>query len=92
MAANYKHANANGNNLAAKAPARLKSVTINTKGAAANVLTIYDNAAGDTSGTVIAVIDTVTPAMPLLYDVLTLVGLSFTLATGTAADVTVAWE
>jgi hypothetical protein len=93
MAANYKHLSANGNNLCAKQGARLKSVVINGKGAASNVLTLYDNAAGDTSGNVIAVIDTVNIVQPTLnYDVLTQTGLSATLATGTAADVTVCWE
>lgn len=93
MSGNYKHLSANGNNLCAKQGARLKSVTVNTKGAAANLLTLYDNAAGDTSGNVIAIIDTVNLVQPNFpYDVLTTSGLSATLATGTAADVTICWE
>ncbi len=90
--ANYAHYNGNGSNKVAANPVRLKSVTINTKGATANTLTLYDNALGDNSGTVIAAIDTTAAVAYFPYDVLTQKGLSAILAAGTAADVTIAFE
>lgn len=90
---NYAHLNANQNNSLSKFSSKLHSVTVNTKGASANVLTIYDNNKGDTSGNVVAVIDTVNLVQPtFLYDLDTLTGLSATLATGTAADVTITFQ
>lgn len=86
MSFNYSHLNANGANTVSPNPCALHSVTINTKGAAANVLTLADGA------TTLAVIDTVAPLGPvLLYDVQCKTGLTATLATGTAADVTIAF-
>lgn len=85
-----------GTHLAANATTLLKTgqgllhcITINTKGATANTLTLYDNTAG--SGTVIGVIDTTAAAQSLFYDVVFNTGLTVVIATGTAADVTVAW-
>ncbi len=87
---NYTHLNANG--AATIGPAggpniKIHSVTINTKGAAANTLTLADPKA------TIAVIDTVNiNSQSLIYDVDTQGQLTATLATGTAADVTIAWQ
>lgn len=67
----------------------LHSITINTKGASANVATVYDNTAG--SGTVLAVIDTTSGVQTLFYDVVFQTGLTVVTATGTAADLTVAY-
>lgn len=67
----------------------LHSVTINTAGAAANVLTLYDNTAA--SGTKIATIDTTT-ARTLTYDLAFATGLEAVVATGTAADITVTYK
>lgn len=67
----------------------LGMVTINTKGASANVATIYDNTAG--SGTVLAVIDTTAGPQSLFYCVKYTVGLTVVTATGTAADLTVSY-
>ena len=68
----------------------LHSIVINTKGAAANTLTVYDNTTG--SGTVLAVIDTVNLSTnALLYDVAFTTGLTVVSATGTGADLTISW-
>lgn len=69
----------------------LHSIVINTKGTVASTITVYDNTAG--SGTVIAVIDSLTPIGALyLYDVLFTTGLTL-VTTGTVApDVTVAYR
>src|SRR5690348_4762623 len=93
---NYKHANSNsatGVVLSPNAGSRLHSVTINSKGATANLLTIYDTAtdAGKAAGNTIAVIDTTTAVGTLIYDVVVNAGLTYVLNTGTAADVTIAW-
>ncbi len=74
-----------------KNPCKLHSVTINTKGITSNLLTLYDNNAGDSSGNVIAAIDTTANVGHLIYDVDTRAGLSYVLAAGTAADVTVSY-
>src|SRR5579871_487213 len=66
----------------------LQSITINTKGASANVATVYDNTAG--SGTVIAVIDTTAGVVSLPFNVNFSTGLTIVTATGTAPDITVA--
>lgn len=86
-ALNYSHLNANGSTNLALVPVTLHSVTINTKGATANTLTLTDGA----SGTTIAVIDTTTQVQTLLYGVQCKVGLTAALASGTAADVTIAF-
>jgi len=67
--------------------ALLKAVVINTPGAAANILTLYDGQS--TSGTVIAVVNTTAAALPPLeYDITVPGGIWYTLLTGTAADLT----
>jgi hypothetical protein len=88
---NYTHVSANGNGDALKSGSGiLHSVTINTKGASANVLTLYDSLIHGT-GTVIAVIDTTSQVQTLVFDAWFQTGLSYSLATGTAADVTLNW-
>lgn len=92
---NYKHvaAGLTAGALVTPNPCKLHSVTINTKGAGANVLTLYDNALGDNSGNVIAIIDTVNiNSQTLLYDVETFKGLSYSSAAGTGADITFAYQ
>ena len=64
---------------------------INTKGATANLLTLYDNASA-AAGNVIAVIDTTSNVGDIMYDINTLNGLYAVLAAGTAADLTIVWE
>lgn len=83
---NYTHIAANGTTpITAQV---LVGLQINTKGAAANVLTLRD---GDVNGLIIAVIDTVTPSAGWLHYGAQLLNGKVTavLATGTAADVTI---
>jgi hypothetical protein len=68
----------------------LHSITINTKGASSNVLTIFDNTAA--SGTKIGTVDTNTSLVTFMYDVKFTTGLTILTATGTAADVTVSYR
>lgn len=67
----------------------LHTITINTKGTAANTLTVFDNTAG--SGTVIAIIDTTSNVQTLILDVAFSTGLTVVSAVGTGADLTIAW-
>lgn len=68
----------------------LHGITINDVGAGGNTLTVYDNTAG--SGTVIATIDTVElNGRYLPFDVRFGTGLTVVMATGTAANITVAY-
>ena len=66
----------------------LHAIVINTKGASANVLTIYD---GDATGAVIAVIDTTVTFGTLYYDIAFATALTAVSATGTGADFTVSY-
>jgi len=69
----------------------LKRVVINTVGAAANILTIYDGTS--TAGKVIAVVNTTNAAVPSLdYNIVASGGLWYTLLTGTAADLTIVFR
>ena len=89
---NYTHINANttGTQVGpASANVTLHAVTINSKGATANLLTIYDGTS--TGGTVIAVVDTTVTFGTLVYDVVTTNGIFVVLAAGTAADLTISW-
>lgn len=86
----YVHvaANGNGDNVApGGGPCNLAAIVINTKGATANTLTIYDSLTHGT-GTTVAVIDTTAAVGALPYRADLEVGCSYSLATGTAADVT----
>lgn len=83
-------------NLAANATTTIKSgpgvlawVSINTKGATGNTLTIYDNTAA--SGTKIATIDTTAQLGQIYFGVTFSTGLTVVSATGTAADFTVGY-
>lgn len=95
--AGWKHLNANSASAVAlagvgqTAQVILRRVTINTAGAGGNTLTIYDSS--DTSGTVVAVIDTTRGNVAGgEYDITLTKGLAVVLNTGTAADVTVIWD
>ena len=83
IANNYAHLNSNASSTVCGQACQLHSVTINTKGASANTLTIADGA------NTIAVIDTTAGPSYYLYDCSCRTNLSATLATGTAADVTI---
>ena len=84
MIFNPLHLNANGTTTVAH-PCTLHSVTVNTKGATANTLTISDGT------NVIAVIDTTAGPSYYLFDAQCLTSLIATLAAGTAADVTLTY-
>lgn len=68
----------------------LHTVCINDKGASSNIATIYDNTAS--SGTTVAVIDTVTAEGCLRYDAAVGTGIRIVTATGTAGDLTVTYR
>ena len=74
----------------------LKRVVINTAGAAANQLTIYDGTgivANDPAAKVIAVANTTNAAVPSLdYNCVASRGIWYTLLTGTAADLTFVYQ
>lgn len=87
---NYSHLNANGTTVLTSVGCKLHTVSINTKGAAANTLTLYDGTVAQ--NVIIAIIDTVNLATNVLvYDVDTRNGLTAVMATGTAADVTISF-
>ena len=88
-APNYVHLNANGTT-DIRGPLPLGVVTVNTKGLAGNTLTVAQLFPDDTTDT-IAVIDTTVGIGGLDYGQLLIAGLRLTLATGTAADVTISW-
>jgi hypothetical protein len=85
-------------NLLANATTTVKSgagtlvgININTKGASANTLTIYDNTAG--SGTKIGTVDTVNGVIGHIpFKAAFATGLTVVIATGTAADITVIYR
>lgn len=86
----YKHIAALSTGASIKAtPGTLHTITINTKGATSNLLTVYDGTS--TAGTVIAAVDTTVTYGTLTFDVDFTVGLFYVLAAGTAADITVAY-
>jgi hypothetical protein len=86
----FTHIATNTTTVCKAEPGILHSITVNTKGATANVATVYDNATG--AGTVIAVIDTVgAVGASYTFDVLCANGITVITATGTAADLTVCW-
>lgn len=91
----YLHVNslttASGAQISPNSGAVLFRVVINTVGAAANALTIYDGQS--TSGKVIAVVNTTNVAIPSLdFGIVAPGGLWYTLLTGTAADLTFVYQ
>ncbi|HAM55177.1 MAG TPA: hypothetical protein DCQ64_07130 [Candidatus Rokubacteria bacterium] len=89
---NFAHLNANGTTvLTGAGSGRLGLVTINTKGASSNTLSLYA-AASAVAADLIAVIDTTVGVGTLAYDLLCPKGITAVLATGTAADVTITWS
>jgi hypothetical protein len=67
----------------------LHGITINTKGASSNVITVYDGLSA--GGTLLATIDSTVDPTIFLYDITFTTGLTIVIATGTAAKVTVSW-
>jgi hypothetical protein len=86
---NYTRINTNSTTVVKSGAGTLHGITFCTKGATANVWTLYDNTAG--SGTVIGVIDTTTAVAQLPFDVQFGTGLTIVSATGTCADGCVEW-
>jgi len=87
-----KHVNANATSTNIKTgPGLLRTVTVNTKGASGNALTLYDDI-GTGTNNVIAVIDTTAAVGSLLFDSQFSNGLNYALAAGTAADVTISYR
>lgn len=68
----------------------LHTININTKGAASNTLSIYNNTSA-VAADLIAVVDTTTGVNSLFYDIVCPQGITIVSATGTGADITVAW-
>lgn len=68
---------------------KLHAIAVNTKGATANLLTVYDGTS--TAGTVVAIIDTTAQPVTLTFDTVLNTGMFIVLAAGTAADLTFAW-
>lgn len=87
---NQSHITTNTTTTAQTGAGVLHTICINTKGAAANVATVYDNTAG--SGTVIAVIDTTAQVNCQYYDARLQTGLTIVTATGTPADLTATYR
>lgn len=68
----------------------LHTITINTKGASANTLSVYNNTSA-VAADLIAIIDTTSGVNSLFYDVICNQGITVVSATGTGADFTVTW-
>ena len=82
---------ANATTLVKTGSGLLHGITINNAGASSNTCTVYDGLSA--AGTVIATIDTVElNGRNLLYDVHFVTGLTIVIGTGTAADITVAYQ
>lgn len=86
----FSHITTNATTIAKSGAGVLHKVCVNTKGATANVATVYDNTAG--SGTVIAVLDTTSSVGCISFDVAFATGLTIVTAAGTAGDLTVTYR
>lgn len=87
----YSNLAANATTLLKTGQGLLHSIVINNAGASSNVCQVYDGL--DAGGTLIATIDTVElNGRVLLYDVHFRTGLTIVMGTGTAADLTVAYQ
>ena len=86
----WRHANTNATVVAKSGAGILRRAVINTKGALFNALTIYDGTT--TGGALIASIDTNAVGGMFDYELPFTTGLTFQLAGGTAADITIIFE
>lgn len=86
---NYEHLASNASTLVKTGGGFLHTIVINKIGATGNTLTVYDGT--DNTGAVIAVFDTTSTVRPSPYDCVFKTGLYVTLASGTAADVTITY-
>lgn len=90
-ACKYVHIAANATTIVKSGPGFLHTISINTKGASANIFTVYDNTSG--TGNIIAIINTVdAPTNTFIFDVGFNTGLTIVSATGTSADITVSYR
>jgi hypothetical protein len=88
----YCHLNSNGTTQVTAASCRLKSVTINTKGASANTVTLVEGTiANVNTAPTICVIDTTSSVATLEFNTW-VQAITAVMATGTAGDVTVTTE
>lgn len=85
----YKNLAANGTTTLVAGPGTLVAVNINTKGATANTLDIFDNTAG--SGTKIGHWDTTVQPQSFYLECSFAIGLTVVIAAGTAADITLTY-
>ncbi len=86
----YTPISTNTTTLVKSGAGRLHTITINTKGASANTVTVYN--ALTATGTPIATIDSTVTYGTLIYDCQFSTGLCIVTATGTCADMTVCYE
>lgn len=89
--ASFSHITTNTTTVVKATAGILHKVIINTKGATANVLTLYNDTTGGTANA-IAVIDTTTGVDNIDYDLGFSNGLQAVTATGTAADITIVYR
>lgn len=87
----FKNLAANATTTVKTGAGTLDSIIINTVGASANTITVYDNTAG--SGTKIATVDgTIAGGTRIIYNCAFTTGLTIVIATGTAANITVVYR
>ena len=87
----YANINSNSTTQVKSGAAFLHTITINTKGAAANTISVYDATSGTTNP--VGTIDGTAPSgSTLLFDICLVNGLRVITATGTAADITLSYE
>jgi hypothetical protein len=79
-----------GTYVVSSAPGMLHSITINSKSAAAGLITVYDNTAA--SGAVIAVIDAASQVGTFTFDVALTIGLTIVTSGVPGADLTVSYR
>jgi Tfp pilus tip-associated adhesin PilY1 len=90
LAFGYNHITTNTTTTVKKGSGVLHAIVINTKGASANTVTIYDNTSA--SSPVIAVLDSTSAVGSLNFDAYFSTGLTIVTATGTAPDMTVIYR
>ncbi len=87
---NYAHVGSAATTVIKTGPGVLHSITVNTLGTVASVITIYDNTSA--AGSVIAIINSLSLFGPFVYDVKFTTGLTI-VTTGTLApDVTISYR
>jgi len=87
----YTNLAANATTLIKTGSGFLHSIVINTAGASANTIVVYDSLTA-ANAKIASINGTATAGQTMLYDINFSIGLTLILATGTAADITVCWE